>query len=91
MRLCGTGDDVCEFRGQQASPASLNSPWTRSAVVRVCRTLAALDGQARHQGGAAEGEHHLFAFLTCEPNAVVALVHPKAMPVILTTPEEGVR
>ncbi len=36
----------------------------------------------------AEGEHHLFAFLTCEPNAVVAPIHPKAMPVILTTPEE---
>src|SRR4051794_15972603 len=35
-----------------------------------------------------EGEHHLFAFLTCEPNAVVAPIHAKAMPVILTTPEE---
>ena len=35
-----------------------------------------------------EGEHHLFAFLTCEPNAMVAPIHPKAMPVILTTPEE---
>ena len=30
----------------------------------------------------------LFAFLTTEPNAEVAPVHPKAMPVILTTPEE---
>lgn len=28
----------------------------------------------------------LFAFLTCEPNAVVAPIHPKAMPVILTEP-----
>lgn len=36
----------------------------------------------------AEGEHHLFAFLTCAPNAVVEPVHPKAMPVILTTPAE---
>ena len=36
----------------------------------------------------AEGEHQLFAFLTCEANAVVAPIHPKAMPVILTTPEE---
>lgn len=35
-----------------------------------------------------EGEHQLFAFLTCEPNAVVAPIHPKAMPVILTTPDE---
>lgn len=28
----------------------------------------------------------LFAFLTCPPNAEVAAVHPKAMPVILTEP-----
>ena len=34
------------------------------------------------------GEHHLFAFLTCEPNAVVTPIHPKAMPVILTTEDE---
>lgn len=30
-----------------------------------------------------DGEHLLFSFLTCEPNSVVAPVHPKAMPVIL--------
>lgn len=30
-----------------------------------------------------EGEHLLFAFLTTEPNAVVAPIHPKAMPVLL--------
>ena len=30
----------------------------------------------------------LFAFLTTEPNAEVGAVHPKAMPVILTAPEE---
>lgn len=36
----------------------------------------------------AEGEHHLFAFLTCAPNAIVGPVHPKAMPVILTTAAE---
>jgi putative SOS response-associated peptidase YedK len=37
-----------------------------------------------------EGEttNDLFAFLTTEPNAVVAQVHPKAMPVILTTREQ---
>jgi putative SOS response-associated peptidase YedK len=34
------------------------------------------------------GAHELFAFLTCEPNAVVGQVHPKAMPVILTTEDE---
>lgn len=30
----------------------------------------------------------LYAFLTTEPNAEVGAVHPKAMPVILTEPEE---
>lgn len=30
----------------------------------------------------------LFAFLTCEPNAVVAPFHQKAMPVLLTEPQE---
>jgi putative SOS response-associated peptidase YedK len=39
---------------------------------------------------AKEGEitTDIFAFLTCEPNAEVGKVHPKAMPVILTTAEE---
>jgi putative SOS response-associated peptidase YedK len=39
---------------------------------------------------AKEGEitADIFAFLTCEPNAEVKRVHPKAMPVILTTTEE---
>lgn len=30
----------------------------------------------------------LYGILTCEPNAEVGAVHPKAMPVILTQPEE---
>jgi putative SOS response-associated peptidase YedK len=39
---------------------------------------------------AKEGEvtTDIFAFLTCEPNAEVGRVYPKAMPVILTMPEE---
>jgi putative SOS response-associated peptidase YedK len=35
-----------------------------------------------------EGEHQLFGFLTTEPNDVVGTIHPKAMPVILTTEAE---
>jgi putative SOS response-associated peptidase YedK len=35
-----------------------------------------------------EGRHELFGFLTTEANAIVAPIHPKAMPVILTTPAE---
>lgn len=35
-----------------------------------------------------EGEHLLYGFLTTDANAEVAPIHPKAMPVILTNPEE---
>jgi len=38
-----------------------------------------------------EGNHELFGFLTTEANAIVAPVHPKAMPVILTSPDEADR
>lgn len=48
--------------------------WTRWTSVRKVR----------------EGETttDLFAFLTTGPNALVGTYHPKAMPVILRTPEE---
>lgn len=48
--------------------------WTRWTSVRKVR----------------EGEttNDLYGFLTTEPNAEVGAIHPKAMPVILTTPEE---
>ncbi|MFZ0205078.1 MAG: SOS response-associated peptidase family protein [Roseiarcus sp.] len=48
--------------------------WTRWTSVRKVK-----DGETTND---------LFAFLTTEPNAIVAPVHPKAMPVILTTAEE---
>lgn len=35
-----------------------------------------------------EVEADLYAFLTTEPNAEIKPIHPKAMPVILTTPDE---
>ena len=35
-----------------------------------------------------EVEADVFGFLTTEPNAIVAPIHPKAMPVILTEPAE---
>jgi putative SOS response-associated peptidase YedK len=34
------------------------------------------------------GPHQVYGFLTTTPNAVVAPIHPKAIPVILTTDEE---
>jgi putative SOS response-associated peptidase YedK len=35
-----------------------------------------------------EATNDLYAFLTTEPNAEVGAIHPKAMPVMLTTPDE---
>jgi putative SOS response-associated peptidase YedK len=35
-----------------------------------------------------EGRHELYGFLTTEANAIVSPIHPKAMPVILTKPEQ---
>jgi putative SOS response-associated peptidase YedK len=34
------------------------------------------------------GPHMVYGFLTTAPNAIVEPIHPKAMPVILTTDEE---
>lgn len=42
----------------------------------------AVPGKARRQR--VLNDWHLFSFLTCEANAEVRPVHPKAMPVILT-------
>ncbi len=35
-----------------------------------------------------EGEHALYGFLTCDANETVGAIHPKAMPVLLTTRSE---
>ena len=51
--------------------------------------MDALAARARPQERARRGDHELFGLLTTEANAIVAPIHPKAMPVILTTPEEA--
>jgi putative SOS response-associated peptidase YedK len=42
----------------------------------------------RKDAEAVPGPHLVYGFLTTAPNAVVEPIHPKAMPVILTTNEE---
>jgi putative SOS response-associated peptidase YedK len=49
--------------------------------------LAPLE-RPQEQERAVDGEHQLFGFPTTQANAVVAPIYPKAMPTILTTPEE---
>ncbi|MHB2165765.1 SOS response-associated peptidase [Alsobacter sp. R-9] len=56
------------------------------------RPLFAFAGLWRRWWGARKAseepaEHLVFSFLTCEPNAEVGAIHPKAMPVVLAEPE----
>ena len=53
-----------------------DSLWTRWRGVRGSK------------GAPVAGEHQLFGFLTTEANATIAPIHPKATPVIITTPAE---
>ena len=45
-------------------------------------------GVRRTKADPVEGKHLLYSFLTSEPNSAVGPIHPKAMPVILNTPDE---
>jgi putative SOS response-associated peptidase YedK len=38
--------------------------------------------------GRSHCRYDIFGFLICEPNTEIGRVHPKAMPVLLTTSEE---
>lgn len=49
--------------------------------------LKAIEGQKRRSREVDDWQ--LYAFMTTEPNATVAAIHPKAMPVILTTTVEA--
>lgn len=70
----GTHPPVWFALGEDRPMACFAGIWTRWTSTRKLK----------------EGEvtADLFGFLTCEPNAVVGPVHPKAMPVIFTRPEE---
>ena len=61
---------------------------SRLAKTGRCSPSQACGGPGRARAAPrrtrSRGAHELFAFLTCESNAVVAPIHPKAMPVILT-------
>ena len=58
------------------------------AFAGIWRPWTGVRGTKAENPDRIEEEHRLFSFLTCEANGVVGPVHPKAMPVLLTTPEE---
>ena len=59
--------------------AGIWRPWHGERLVPV-------ENKKRRQR--VEGDYELFSFLTTEANSIVRPVHEKAMPVILTEPEE---
>lgn len=65
------------FDVADGAPACFAGIWTRATAVRKVK-----EGQVTDD---------FYAFLTCDPNAEVARVHPKAMPVILTDPQDWER
>jgi putative SOS response-associated peptidase YedK len=78
----------CEYDGRQGKRPT----WFALAEDRPLFAFAGLwrpwTGTRGTKAAPTEGEHLLYAFLTTDANAEVAPVHPKAMPVILCTPEE---
>lgn len=80
--------------GQAPDPATGRKPivWFATAPAQPLFFMAGIwtpwQGTRGSGRSPRPGDHQLFAFLTCEANAVVGAVHPKAMPVILTTPDE---
>ena len=60
-------------------------------IARSSRLLASGPSSGGDRGTKSKpipGSHRVYGFLTTAPNAVVEPIHPKAMPVILTTDEE---
>ena len=58
------------------------------AFAGIWRPWTGVRGTKRENPERAAQEHRLFSFLTTEANGVVGAVHPKAMPVLLTEPDE---
>lgn len=74
-----------------AEPGKGGNQWFASAATAFPMFFAGIETRGwrsvrRVKDG--ETEDDLFAFLTCAANAEVGAVHPKAMPVILTRPED---
>ena len=94
----GMPSPVFALKGRNSDPGVTNvrdvsSPHWRRWLGVESRPLAFFAGiwtrwKSVRKVKEGETENDLFAFLTTGPNAVVAPVHPKAMPVILTTGAE---
>ena len=57
-------------------------------AIRLWRALDRVQGRPWPNSKPIPGPHLVYGFLTTAPDAVVEPIHPKAMPMILTTEEE---
>ncbi|MBO1021640.1 SOS response-associated peptidase family protein [Methylobacterium sp. SD274] len=67
---------------------ALNDDRPLFAFAGIWRPWTGVRGTRAENPDREEAEHWLFSFLTCDANGIVGAVHPKAMPVLLTTREE---
>jgi putative SOS response-associated peptidase YedK len=85
----GAVDFFCEYADTKPRKTptwfALNDSRPLAVFAGVCTSWR---GSRGTKANPIEGEHQLFGFLTCDANAEVGAIHPKAMPVILTQPEE---
>ena len=63
-------------------------PWLSSVSLSEPLILARKADIRSTKSKPVPGPHLVYGFLTTPPNSIVEPIHPKAMPVILTTPEE---
>ena len=83
-RCLGPANSFCEWT--DASPKVPH--WFALGEDRPLFAFAGIWRPWAGERGKERGEHLLYGFLTTEPNGLVQPVHAKAMPVMLTTPEE---
>jgi putative SOS response-associated peptidase YedK len=82
---------VIHMHGDEALPDGTHPPvWFAFDETRPLAVFAGIWTRWTSVRKVKEGEttNDIFAFLTTEPNKVVGAIHPKAMPVILTTRKE---
>jgi hypothetical protein len=65
---------------------AITASWIAASIIGMLS--AGLSAHSHQRSKPIPGPHLVYGFLTTAPNAVVEPIHPRAMPVILTTDEE---
>ena len=86
MSVASTKEQSAETASETLLPDRPISPHPNQVTEAGLKALEA--PASRSRGAIRADEADLYGFLTTAPNAIVAPIHPKAMPVILTTAEE---